>query len=235
MGRKKKVSRGQLRAAKSKWKAKKWYQVFSPQLFGKAEIGMCLSRDPEQLIGRNIEPALNELTGDFSKSHIIPKFKISSISGEEAHTTFLGHRLTSDYTRRLTYRKCSKIDVITNTKTKDGATVRVKMVGITRKRIQTSQKKEIRAIAERVLLEEATKNTNSEFIKDMLGGDLAKKVFYATKILYPLKKIEFRRSEILKEPLFSEDEGIEEEQEESEETPETDNEEGPVEELLEQA
>ncbi len=216
MGRKKKVNRAQMRKAKSKWKAKSWYMVYAPELFGKAEIGQCLAREPETLIGRNLEPTLNDLNGDFSKSHIKPKFKITDVSGNQAFTMFIGHRLTSDYTRRLTYRRSSKIDGIFNVTNKDGCQMRVKLVATTRNRIQTSQKKALRQIMEEIIMKKAKKSISSDFIKDMLDGNLSKDIFYACKKLYPLKRIEFRRSELVKSPTSTPDEGIDLDEEETE-------------------
>jgi ribosomal protein S3AE len=48
-----------------------------------------------------------------------------------------------------------------------------------------------------VLLEEAQLRTSPEFVREMIQGDLSKVLAHGVKTLYPLKKIEIRRSEVL--------------------------------------
>jgi len=245
LGRKKKSARGQVRKAKDKWKSKTWYGVYAPVMFNKTEIGATCTNDPKNLIGRTIEATMHELTGDFSKIHIKLKFKIDNISGTEAHTYFMGHSLTSDYIRRLTRRKMSKMDSVIDVTTKDGYLVRVKPLAMAEHRIQTSQKKAIRNHMEEVVKKFAMENIMSEFIKGMAFGKLPVEIFHACKKVYPMKRIEIRKSEIIRRPASTLDEGLEEEEssdegEGSEEeiiSPETDEEssEQAEEELIEES
>ena len=231
MGRRKKSARGQVRKAKDRWKSKKWYGVYAPVMFNKTEIGATFTNDPENLIGRTMEATMHELTGDFSKIHIKLKFKINNISGTEAHTYFMGHSLTSDYIRRLTRRKRSKMEAVIDVTTKDGYIVRVKPLAMTEHRIQTSQKRAIRSRMEEVVKKFAMENIMSEFIKGMAFGKLPVEIFHACKKVYPMKRIEIRKSEIIRRPASTEEEGLEDEESgdetESEEeisSPETDEE-----------
>lgn len=211
VGRRKKISRAQIRKAKSRWRSKKWYTIYAPDMFGKAEVGITPGRVPEIVVGRNLEPSLHDITGDFSKSHIKVKLKINDVTGNNANTGFLGHRLTSDYIRRLTKRRRSKIDAIFDVITKDGAKLKVKIIATAGYRIQTSQKSALQKKTEETVKKIAADKILSEFVKMMLYGKISKKIFYACKKLYPLKRIEFRRSELVKEPQSTPDEGIEEE------------------------
>ena len=129
-----------------KKKVKEWYSVIAPPIFGKAKIAETPSDDPESLIGRNMNISLQELTNDFSKSHIKLQFKIVAIKGLEAHTIFIGHMLTSDYVKRMSRRHKSKIDGIFDVATKDGTRVRIKPSALAGKTILTSQKREIRVV-----------------------------------------------------------------------------------------
>lgn len=212
MGRRKKSARGQVRKAKDRWKSKTWYGVYAPVMFNKTEIGATCTNDPENLIGRTMEATMHELTGDFSKIHIKLKFKVNNISGTEAHTYFMGHSLTSDYIRRLTRRKRSKMEAVIDVTTKDGYLVRVKPLAMTEHRIQTSQKRAIRCHMEEVVKKFATENIMSEFIKGMTFGKLPVEIFHACKKVYPMKRIEIRKSEIIRRPVSTLDEGLEEEE-----------------------
>jgi len=180
-------------------------------MFNRSEIGATISNDPKTIVGRTLEATLHDLTGDFSKIHIKLKFKINQLSGTDAHTKFIGHGLTSDYIRRLTRRKRSKMDAVFDVLTKDGYLVRVKPLAMTEHRIQTSQKRAIRERMHGVVREFAKENIMSEFVKGMVFGKLPVEIFHACKKVYPMKRIEIRKSEILKSPASTPDEGLEEE------------------------
>jgi small subunit ribosomal protein S3Ae len=76
-------------------------------MFSSALIGEALAEEADRLIGRIPEVTMQELTGDFSQMHVKLRFKINEIKGNDAHTVFVGHDLTSDYVRRQTRRKHS--------------------------------------------------------------------------------------------------------------------------------
>jgi small subunit ribosomal protein S3Ae len=192
------------RKVKDKWRAKEWYKVFAPDMFGGQQIAETLSADPSLLQGRIISVALQDITGDFSKMHIKLNLKISRVAGFDAHTDFVGHDLTSDYIRRLTRRKHSKMDGVFSAHTKDGYTIKIKPMAITEKRIQTSQQKAIRHLMNNIVSTTAGKQTLGEVIKDVLSGDMAKMIFKECKPVYPIRKIEIRRTEITEFPSPSE-------------------------------
>jgi small subunit ribosomal protein S3Ae len=192
------------RKVKDKWRAKEWYKVFAPDMFGGQQIAETLSADPSLLQGRIISVALQDITGDFSKMHIKLNLRITRVAGFDAHTEFVGHDLTSDYIRRLTRRKHSKMDGVFMARTKDGYTVKVKPMAITEKRIQTSQQKAIRHLMSNVVSTAAGKQTLGELVKDVLSGDMAKNIFKECKPVYPIRKIEIRRTEITVFPTPSE-------------------------------
>jgi small subunit ribosomal protein S3Ae len=200
-------------------------------MFEGVQIGESLADDPEKLKGRIMDVTLQQLTGDFSKMHVKLFFRINNISGSDAQSNFIGHALTSDYIRRLTRRKRSKMDGIYDALTKDGFTIRVKPFAVTEKRIQTSQQRAIRFIMQDVIEKEASEKLVSEFIRVMLSGELSSKIFKESKPIYPIKRVEIRSSEIIGIPehgpemKLPEPEEIVEEPEEpktTEPTPESD-------------
>ncbi|MEM2868838.1 MAG: 30S ribosomal protein S3ae [Thermoplasmata archaeon] len=182
---------------KEKWRAKEWYRVFAPDMFGGQQVAETLAADPNSLPGRVVSVSLQEVTGDFSKMHIKLKLRINKVSGFDAHTIFIGHDLTSDYIRRLTRRKHSKMDGVFTVRTKDGFTVKVKPMAITEKRIQTSQQSAIRNLMSKVITSTSEKQTLGELIRDILQGEMAKLIFKECKPIYPIRKIEIRRTEVI--------------------------------------
>ncbi len=215
-----KRSRAAARKVRDKWKSKAWYQVKSPDMFNRKVIGEIPSSEPENLNDRVISSTLQELTGDFSKSHIKVSFKVYEVRGSTCYTKFIGHDLTSDYIRRLTRRKRSKTDGVFEIETRDKYLIRVKPMAITDTRIQSSQQNGIRKKMQETI-EEFSEMTHSEFISNMLSGELSKKIARNAKIIHPLQRVEIRRSEVLRHgelpPIIEEDEEEEKAEEEKEE------------------
>jgi len=186
------------RKVKDKWKAKEWYNVHAPKMFNEMVIGETPAADPELLMGRTTEVTVQDITGDFSKMHIKLKFKINGVDGHEAKTAFIGHDLTSDYVRRLTRRKKTKTDHVVDVLTFDHFVLRIKTMSIAERRIQSSQEEGMRQIIGITLNKMAENMTLSDFVKSIISGDLAKDVARACRVVIPIKRIEIRKTEVLK-------------------------------------
>ena len=188
------------RTVKDKWRSKRWFKVRAPGLFQHVELGETVATEPEQVVGRTLETTLPELSGsaDAGKAHVKLRFRIERISGDGvAEARFIGHDLTSDYVRRLARRKRSKIDLALTVTTKDGVEIVLKPVAVGEQRLQTRLRAELRHKMISILTEEAQLRTSPEFVREMLQGELSKVLAHGVKTLYPLKKIEIRRSEVL--------------------------------------
>jgi len=185
---------------RDKWKAKVWYKVLAPPLFNNVAIAETPAADENLLINRITEVSLQDLTGDFRKSHVKLYFKIDRVEGTDAHTFFIGHTLTNDYIRRLIRRRRSKIDDVIDVSTRDGALLRIKPLATTERRIQTSQKHRIREIMREVIKEYAKDRTLDEIVKGIIEEELSSRIAEACKKFYPLRKVEIYKTELLKRP-----------------------------------
>ena len=212
--------------SKDKWKSKTWYNVMAPDMFNRQKVAETLADEPEKLIGRVAQVTVQDITGDFSKMHIKMKFKINDVRGAEAHTYFIGHDTTSDYVRRMTRRRKSKIDTIVDVKTRDDFIIRVKPLGISNRRLRSSQKSAIRLTMENVIGEFAASKNLDEIVKAIISGQLAKQAAVACKPISPLQRVEIHKSEVLKAGYIPEIPDAPEEEEVPEEAP---AEEAPVE------
>lgn len=195
-------ARAAARKIRDKWRAKTWYNILAPPAFDNITVAETLTDNPDKLIGRVAEVSLQDITNDFRKSHITLYFKINKVEGNNAHTQFVGHSLTSDYVRRMIRRRKSKIDGVYDLKTKDNALIRVKPFAITEKRIQNSQKKIIRNAIKKTITDEAAKTTMTEFIKNILDGKIGSEIYKNCKKLYPVKRIEINKTEVLSQPTI---------------------------------
>ncbi len=129
--------------------------------------------------------------------HIKLKFKVISVDGHDAKTSFIGHNLTSDYVRRLTRRRKTKTDHVVDIVTMDGFIYRLKTMSIADRRIQSSQEDAMRMVIDKTLVAIGQERTLSEIVKNIVSGDLAKELARACRIIIPIKRIEIRKSEVL--------------------------------------
>ena len=226
-----KKSRRAGRRVKDKWKSKSWYRIVAPEIFDGVVVGETVSSDPETLLGRVTEISLQDLVGDFSRTHIKVKLKINGIRGGECKTRFIGHEMTTDYIRRMTRRRRSKIEAVFTVRTKEGYKLKVKPLSITSKRINSSVKRSLRKKQHEVIKEMANESRLGEFAEKILFGELAKKLANECKTVYPLKQVEIWKSEVVSVPEQEEldvkiitEEELEEEEEEAEEETEEEEE-----------
>jgi small subunit ribosomal protein S3Ae len=182
---------------KDKWRQKKWYVVVAPAAFGNVEIGKTLSDDPQKLVGRILESTLYNITEDFSQLHVKLYFRITKVEGDKAYTVFKGHDLARDYLRSLVRRGSSRIDGLFPIVTKDGYRMRVGVIALSTVRTKSSQKHNIRHIMEDVINKKNDQLLYDELVQQLVLGKIASEIYNAAKSVYPLRKIEVRKSEVV--------------------------------------
>ena len=193
------MARRSQRKAESR-KAKQWYKVISPEMFGRSPVGETIAYDPEKIVGRIVETTLGDLTNNFSKQNTKLKFKVDRVAGDSAYTKFVGHEMTTDYLRSLVKRRTSRIDAIVDIATTDGYQVRVKPSCFTVKRARANQVKSIRELSKNVVLEKAKGLDLNQLIQDVVNGKLSLDIYKEAKTVYPLRRVEVRKTQIVAEP-----------------------------------
>ena len=195
-------SRTAARKVKDRWRAKNWYNIIAPPAFDGVTIADTLADHPDNLINRVTGVSLQDLTNDFRKSHITLFFKVNKVEETNAHTQFAGHALTSDYLRRMIRRRRSKIEGVYDVTTRDGAVLRVKPFATTDKRIQNSQRKVVREAMKKTIDDQAKTNTLYELVKNILDGKVGSDIYKNCKKLYPVKRIEIYKTEVISQPTI---------------------------------
>ena len=185
---------------RDKWREKVWYQILAPDYFDNKEIGNTPAGDPDQLIGRTVQPTLYDLTGDFDQVHVKLKFKIMDIKGQQATTVFHGHEWGSDYLRGLVRRGTSRIDWIGPILTKDDYLMRISVIVFTMTRAKSSHEHAVRKSTEKIIRMHAKKHTFDELVQKVVLGELASEVQEEVKKIIPVRKCEIRKSKVLKGP-----------------------------------
>ncbi len=169
-------------------------------MFGRSPVGETVANDPERVVGRVIETTLGDLTNNFSKQNTKLRFKVDRVAGDSAYTRFVGHEMTTDYIRSLVKRRTSRIDAIVDVTTTDGYQVRVKPSCFTVKRARANQVKSIREISKQVVLQKAAGLDLNQLIQEVVLGKLSLDIYKEAKMVYPLRRVEVRKTEIVAEP-----------------------------------
>jgi len=178
------------------WKAKAWYRIHVPEVFGKSYIGDTISSDPATVMGRILQTSLGEIIQDYTKQHIKVRVKVTSVAGDAAYTEFVGHELTRDYMRSMVKRRTSRIDTVLPVTTKDGKTLRITMTCLTLTRANLSQVHAIRSAMTKFIQSYAAQREFSAFVKEMVAGEITKELFKLVKPIYPLRRVEIIKSRI---------------------------------------
>jgi len=143
-----------------------------------------------------VEATVGDLTNDFSKHNTKLKFRINDINGDVAQTLFIGHEITTDYLRSIVKRQTSRIDTNLKVTTKDGYTVRVKPICFTVKRARTSQIEGIREVMDGTVKERASELNFEQFVEEAIMGKLSATIYRNAKNIYPLRRVEIRKTEV---------------------------------------
>lgn len=182
------------------WKEKKWYNIEAPEYLNNAIIGQTISSDPSLLINRVIETTVGEMTNDISKNNIKMLFRIVKVNNEKAEAIFIGHTLTNDYLRSIVKRQTSKIDVVLTIKTLDNYIITIKPTCFTSKRACASKIKGIREVMTKVVVKKAVKSNFEDLIQEIITGKLSSLIYKQTKNIYSMRRVEIRKTEIVKIP-----------------------------------
>ena len=199
-------ARAAARKQRDKWKTKRWYTIRAPRHpWNYQNIGETIGESDEHIIGRIYEMTQQEFNGDFTKMHVMLRFRVSETVGEDALTTFVGHHHQTNHIRRQIRRYRGKIDDVIDVVTEDGYLVRIKPLIITQKRVQTSVKQSIRAKTRDVLLGYVAKTTYDAMQVAMLDGSLETEIQNQIKTIYPCRSVVIRKSQLLQEGVEMEE------------------------------
>jgi len=194
------MAKARRRRVRDTWKEKQWYKIMTPKEFGDAEIGTTPARDPDMLVKRRVESSMRELTGDFSKQYVKLYFQINNVAGDTANTKFVGHHVTTDYVRSMIRRGTSRIDTMVDVTTNEGYKVNVHIIAITVKRAKSSQQKFIRETMGNLVQQAVDGKTFPEVVEAVISGKMASSIYHETKKIYPLKRVEIIKTQVIEEP-----------------------------------
>ena len=198
-------ARAAARKQRDKWKNKRWFTIRAPRHpWNFKRIGETIGETEEHIMGRVYEMTQQESNGDFTKMHVLLRFRVTEVVGQDALTTFVGHAHQSDHTRRQIRRYRGKVDDVVDVVTTDGFLVRMKPLMITERRCQTSVKQAMRSKSAEIIRSFAAKSNYSKLQEAMLGGDLETEIRNAVKTIYPCRNVVIRKSQLLQTGVITE-------------------------------
>lgn len=181
------------RSVSRQQRQKRWYSVLAPEQFDRAELGQSPANEPDQLLERNLETTLGELTNNASENNIKLTFKINDVGSDSAYTEFIKHELTRDYLRSLVRRGASKIDAYVTVLTTDDYRVQVQPVAFTTKKADHSQEHAIRKRMIEMVREAGRERTFEGLVDSVIEGRLSSAIYGEAKTIYPLRRVEIQK------------------------------------------
>ncbi|AJF60408.1 MAG: hypothetical protein J4224_03750 [Candidatus Diapherotrites archaeon] len=180
-----------------KWKKKVWFNVFAPKEFERKEIGTTISEKPESVVGRKIEISVRDLAGQPKGQHVSILFKIVEVKGNKAYADAFGHTIRESYLRKFTGRRSSKVETVQLVSTKDNASLKVKTICLTGRKVDRKKEKAIRKIIESEISSVAKQTQLADIVSDLVFGNLPQKILSKVKKVSPIKRIEIVKSRLI--------------------------------------
>jgi small subunit ribosomal protein S3Ae len=179
---------------------KRWYTVYAPEQFDRAELGETLADEPEKIVDRTVETTLGDITDNASENNTKLTFKVTDVGSDAAYTEFVKHELTRDYVRSLVRRGASKIEAYVTVLTTDDYRVQVQPVAFTTKKADESQEKAIRRIMIDQVEAAAAERTFEDLVDSVVEGRLSSAIYSDAKEIYPLRRVEVQKATLEARP-----------------------------------
>ncbi len=180
-------------------KKKKWYQIMAPRLFD-YPIAETPAYDSKSLVGRAMYISLMNLTNDPKRQNMNIKFLVTSFTDNAANAEAIGYYITPSSLKRLIRRGADRVDDSIKCETIDNLKIKVKTFMITRSIVKASIRTHIRRVARDYIVKYAKKTSLVNLISDIVSYKLQSELRDILKKVYPLRTIEIRSLELVKDP-----------------------------------
>ena len=195
------MPKAKARKVKDKWREKQWVVVEAPVPFGNVPVAYVPLTSSETAIGRVVETTLFDLQKQDPQQYAIKlHFQIDSVSENKAQTIMKGHEYSREYLRSMIRRGSSMVSFIRDYETKDGYLVRVYVVALTQGRVNSSKKRTLRLVADKVLKERTQKYDYNAFCQEVVAEKVAADIQEEAKKITQLRKVGIRKTKLIKRP-----------------------------------
>ena len=167
-------------------------------MFEGKEIAEVVASDEKLLTNRIIRKNLMELGisgGSQLAMFTTAFFRIVDVKGTSANTVLIGHEIAPSFIKTFARRGKSLIHEVVDEKTKDGETIRIKLIAVTGARVSENTRRNLR----KALVEETKKAVSEgnfdEVVQDILYGRSSTRLFNRLKQITKMRRIEIRKFE----------------------------------------
>ncbi len=182
-----------------KVKKKIWVPVLAPKIFNEAQIGEMYLESPELAVGRQIKVSLMTITGEPQKQNTHVIFNITGVSGSKLVTESAGFAIATAATKKMVRRGKDKINLSFTAKTKDGKTVRIKPVLVTRGKPGGAVLTDLSNLAKARVIKAAATYTFEELLKEIVQRKFQRNLQDSLRKTYPIQICEIKSLTLVKE------------------------------------
>ncbi|MBW2968758.1 hypothetical protein KY314_01415 [Candidatus Woesearchaeota archaeon] len=164
-------------------KKKKWHFITAPKILREAEVGQTYISDPASAINRKLKASMMQITGEPKTQNTKIELKITGQHEGKLTTEIIGYELTKTAMKRMIRRGRTKIHDSIILETEDKKKVRIKPVLVTRNKVLSGTKKELRRKMLEYVKETLSKKKYNELMNDLInkkfqrtGKDVLRKI-----------------------------------------------------------
>jgi small subunit ribosomal protein S3Ae len=184
---------------KDKWREKTWLVVEAPPSFGGTQVGYIPVGTSEKAIGRVIETTLYDIIKQDPQHYVIKlHFQVTSVAGGVAKSILKAFEYSREYLRSLIRRGSSTISFIKDYSTKDKVLMRVYVLMLAQKRLNSSRKHVLRMVADTIVNDKSLNMTYDQFAQEAVLGKVAADIYNEAKKITQLRHVGVRKVKIVK-------------------------------------
>ena len=155
------------------------------------------SYSSESLVGRRLWVNLAHLSGDLKDHSIRIRFEIKNIAGEKAETEVIGYDLLGTYIKRIVRPNKDRIDDSFIASSQDNIKLRVKMIYLTRCKVNNSVSRDIMKKGREEIIGIFGKTSYMDVIGEIINNRLQKGLKGVLNKIYPLSNVDVKAIERL--------------------------------------
>ena len=181
--------------AVDKWKMKQWFDVYAPKEISGDVIGSIPAGDEKAVVGRIMKVSLNWITHNPNHSYTMVGLRVSDANGNVANTDVDYLAQQNSYLHSLVKRRADAVYTFDTVKSKDGASIRLKLLVTTRIKVARKIKTNLRKAVTKFVSGYVGAENKNDFIKSLVTGELQAEGAKMLSQVAPVAKVEIKRIE----------------------------------------
>lgn len=182
--------------SQEKWKAKRWFNVYTPKILGEEIIGEMPGDDELKVNGRLLKVSLSWVTKNPAHAFMGVGLRVTKAEGNSAHTSLKYIESNYSYVHSLIRRYSTALYTVDKLKDKAGSPFVLKLIVVTRNRISTPQKRGMRKLLSAFVKDYAASRSTEEILKSIMDGSMQADGIKSIKKIAHIGKFEVKKLEL---------------------------------------